>query len=133
MGRTRLAVIAVAAALTAGTAAFTIAAGSALAKSGGDGVSPLAAGTQQISSGPGVYAQTAAEYAGSWSWSQQSASYDYYWYIFQSNGTLVMSDHRALGGGDHKTLTPNVYYFKEYNNEPVGSSRINTLSVDYCC
>jgi hypothetical protein len=132
MGRTRLAVTAAGAALVAGTAAFTIA-GTARAGGGGGGVSPQAVGTQQVSSGPGVYDQTASEYAGSWAWSQLSASYDYYWYIFQSNGTLALSGHKALGGGDNKTLTPNIYYFKEYNNEPVGSGRINTLSVDYCC
>jgi hypothetical protein len=134
MGKTRLTGIAVAAALAAGAAAFTISAGTAHAGgSGAGGVSPQAVGTQQVSSGPGVYDQTTSQYAGSWAWSQLSASYDYYWYIFQSNGTLALSGHKALGGGDNKTLTPNIYYFKEYNNEPLGSARINTLSVDYCC
>ena len=60
---------------------------------------PPASGHQNISSGPGVYAQTTSEYAGSWSWAQLSASYDYYWYIFRSSGTLVANGHNPSGGG----------------------------------
>jgi hypothetical protein len=121
--------------LITAAATFAIASGPARANGapGGGGVTPQAIGNQQISSGPGVYAQTTNEYATSWAWSQVSASYDYYWYIFQSNGTLTASGHRASGGGDSRTVPGNIYYFKEYNNEPTGSGRINVLSVDYCC
>jgi hypothetical protein len=129
MSRTKFTAIVLATAALAASLSFTLKTSAARA----GGITPYASGSQQISSGPGVYAQTAAEYAGSWSWTQQSASYDYYWYIFQSNGTLALSDHRPLGGGDSKNLTPNIYYFKEYNNEPAGSGRINVLSVTYCC
>ena len=117
--------------LAAAASAFAI--GAATARAGGGGVIAEAIGNQQISSSPGVYAQTTAEYSTSWSWSQVSASYDYYWYIFQSNGTLVASGHRPSGGGDKATVPANIYYFKEYNNEPIGSGHINVLSVDYCC
>jgi hypothetical protein len=97
------------------------------------GVTPYASGYQNIASNPGVYAQTTDEYAGSWSWTQTSASYDYYWYIFTSGGTLSGSGHNASGGGGNWSGTPNVYYFKEYNNEPLGSGRVNKLQVTYCC
>jgi hypothetical protein len=93
----------------------------------------LASGSQQISSSPGVYAQTTNEYAGNWSWSQDSASWDYYWYVFHANGTLAGSGHKATGGGGSWTGSANIYYFKEYNNEPAGSGRINILTVTYCC
>ena len=96
-------------------------------------VTPDATGAQTISSGPHVYAQTTDEYSSSWSWVQQSPSYDYYWYIYTSGGTLVASGHNAFGGGGRWTGPANIYYFKEYNNEPVGSDRINTLQVSYCC
>jgi hypothetical protein len=134
VSRTRFTFYAMTAAVIAAAGAFAMATATARAGDGGGvGFSIQQSGNQQISSGPGVYAQTTAEYAGSWSWSQLSASYDYYWYIFQSNGTLAASGHRATGGGDSRNLTPNIYYFKEYNNEPAGSGRINVLSVDYCC
>jgi hypothetical protein len=130
MSRTKFAAIVLATAALAASLSFAFAPRTARA---GGGVTPYASGSQQISSGPGVYAQTSSEYAGSWSWTQQSASYDYYWYLFQSNGTLELSGHKALGGGDSKNVAPNIYYFKEYNNEPAGSGRINVLSVTYCC
>jgi hypothetical protein len=95
--------------------------------------SPYASGHQQISSGPGVYAQTTSEYAGSWNWSQDSASYDYYWYVFHNSGALAASGHNASGGGGSWSGAPNIYYFKEYNNEPLGSGHINILTVSYCC
>lgn len=97
------------------------------------GVHPYATGTQTISSGPHVYAQTTAEYSSSWSWVQQSPSYDYYWYIYTSGGTLVASGHKASGGGGNWSGAANIYYFKEYNNEPLGSGHVNTLQVSYCC
>jgi hypothetical protein len=100
---------------------------------GGGGVTPYASGNQVIASSPGVYAQTTDEYAGSWSWSQQSASYDYYWYVFRSNGVLAGSGHKASGGGGSWSGTPTIYFLKEYNNEPLGSGHNNILSVDYCC
>jgi X-X-X-Leu-X-X-Gly heptad repeat protein len=130
MSRTMFAAIVLATAALAAALSFALTTGAARADGG---ITPYASGSQQISSGPGVYAQTADEYAGSWSWTQQSASYDYYWYIFQSNGTLALSGHKSLGGGDSKNLTPNIYYFKGYNNEPSGSGRINVLSGTYCC
>ena len=126
----RTVAVAVAAMVIAAAGTFSFTAVSASARSA---VIPDASGTQQISSGPGVYAQTTDEYAGSWSWTQLSASYDYYWYIFQSNGSLAASGHNPYGGGGSKTLPANIYYFKEYNNEPAGSGHINILSVDYCC
>jgi len=103
------------------------------ARAGGGGVTPFASGYQTISSNPGVYAQTTPEYAGSWSWVQISASYDYYWYIFTSGGTLAGSGHKANGGGGSWSGAGNIYYFKEYNNEPIGSGRINSIQVSYCC
>ena len=99
----------------------------------GNGINPPASGYQDISSNPGVYAQTTPEYAGSWNWIQLSASYDYYWYIFTSGGTLTASGHKPNGGGGNWSGTPNIYYFKEYNNEPIGSGRVNSLQVSYCC
>lgn len=96
-------------------------------------VHPLNSGSQQVSSGPGVYAQTTDEYAGSWWWSQISASYDYYWYIFTSGGALAGSGHNPSGGGGSWSGTPNIYYFKEYNDEPAGSGHTNVLTVNYCC
>lgn len=90
-------------------------------------------GHQVISSSPGVYAQTTDEYAGSWSWRQTSAAWDYYWYIFTSGGTLAGSGHAATGGPGSWPGSPNIYYFKEYNNEPAGSGRTNVLDVSYCC
>lgn len=102
-------------------------------QAGGPGVIGYAVGNQNIQSSPGVYAQTTNEYATNWTWSQQSASYDYYWYLFQSNGTLQASGHKATGGGGSWSGAGNIYYFKEYNNEASGSGHINVLSVDYCC
>lgn len=99
----------------------------------GGGPTTFASGHQTVSSGPGVYDQTTSEYAGSWSWAQQSASYDYYWYVFRNNGTLVASGHNPSGGGGSWNGAANIYYFKEYNNEPVGSGHVNILGVDYCC
>jgi hypothetical protein len=109
------------------------AASTAVAFGGGGDVRPLASGNQVIQSSPGVYDQTTSEYAGSWVWSQASAPYDYYYYLFRSNGTLVTSGHKPTGGGGSWSGAANVYYFKEYNNEAVGSGHINVLSVDYCC
>jgi hypothetical protein len=120
----KLVLVAVATALAAGMGTYRAAA------SGGP--TPLASGHQVISSGPGVYAQTTNEYAGSWNWRQTSAAWDYYWYVFTSGGTLAGTNH-IPGGGGSWSGTPNVYYFKEYNNEPVGSGRINVLDVTYCC
>ena len=97
------------------------------------GPTPYASGHQNISSSPGVYAQTTSEYAGSWSWTQSSAPYDYYWYVFRSSGTLAGSGHAPSGGGGSWSGAANIYYFKEYNNEASGSGRINILGVDYCC
>jgi hypothetical protein len=119
--------------LLAGAVALLAAAITAVAFGGGGPITPYASSNQVIQSGPGVYAQTTAEYAGSWSWNQTSAPYDYYWYVFRSSGTLVTSGHRSSGGGDSWSGPPNIYYFKEYNNEPAGSVHINILSVDYCC
>jgi hypothetical protein len=102
-------------------------------QAGGPGVIGYAVGNQNIQSSPGVYAQTTNEYATSWTWSQQSASYDYYWYLFHSNGVLEASGHKATGGGGSWSGAGNIYYFKEYNNEASGSGHINVLSVDYCC
>lgn len=116
------------AALAAATFAFTAAAGG-----GGGGVTTFANGSQQISSGPGVYAQTANEYSNTWVWTQDSAAYDYYWYLFRSSGVLEASGHKASGGNGSWNGAANIYYFKEYNNEPVGSARINILTVSYCC
>jgi hypothetical protein len=94
---------------------------------------PFASGYQTVSSGPHVYDQTTSEYAGSWNWAQTSASYDYYWYVFHNDGTLAGNGHNASGGGGSWSGAANVYYFKEYNNEPLGSGHINILSVNYCC
>jgi hypothetical protein len=124
--RARLLLIAVLAVVAAAT---SFAATAALA----GGPTPRASGHQNISSGPGVYAQTTDEYAGSWSWAQLSASYDYYWYIFRSTGVLVANGHNPTGGGGSWNGAPNIYYFKEYNNEPSGSGHVNILGVDYCC
>jgi hypothetical protein len=117
----------------AGVAALLAAVTTAVAFGDGGPITPYASNNQVIQSGPGVYAQTTAEYAGSWVWSQQSAPFNYYWYLFHSSGTLVASRHMTAGGGDSWTGTPNIYYLKEYNNEPSGSGHINILSVDYCC
>jgi len=119
--------------LLAGTVALLAAVITAVAFGGGGNITPYASGNQVIQSGPGVYAQTTAEYAGSWVWSQQSAPYDYYWYVFHSSGTLAASGHKATGGGDSWSGAANIYYLKEYNNEAGGSGHINILSVDYCC
>jgi hypothetical protein len=100
---------------------------------GGGGVTPFASGTQTVSSGPGVYDQTTAEYSSSWVWSQDSAPYDYYWYIFTAGGTLMKNGRDSSGGGGSWSGAANNYYFKEYNNEPIGSGHINVLSVNYCC
>jgi hypothetical protein len=116
--------------LAVATAVISFAATAALA---GGTPPPPASGHQNISSGPGVYAQTTSEYAGSWSWTQLSASYDYYWYVFRSSGTLVANGHNPSGGGGSWSGAPNIYYFKEYNNEPAGSGHVNILGVDYCC
>ena len=90
MGTGRFLAVTLLTALAAGASAFLIGAGTAHARSTtGGGVIAEAFGNQQISSSPGVYAQTTSEYSTCWSWSQLSASYDYYWYIFQSNGTLT--------------------------------------------
>jgi hypothetical protein len=113
--------------------ALTAAVAAAAFGDGGGTARPFASGNQVIQSGPGVYAQTTDEYAASWVWSQQSAPYDYYWYVFQSNGTLVGNGHKPTGGGGSWSGAANIYYFKEYNNEPAGSGHINVLSVDYCC
>jgi hypothetical protein len=120
------------------TASFSIGADAARSGSpggggGGGGVTPFASGQQVISSGPGVYAQTSTEYSSSWGWSQDSGPYDYYWYLFTAGGSLQANGHKATGGGDDWSGAANNYYFKEYNNEPVGSGRINVLSVNYCC
>lgn len=124
--RKRLFVIALAAITAAATFALTNA-------HAGGGPIGFAQGHQQISSGPGVYAQTTSEYAGSWIWTQESAAWDYYWYVFHNNGTLAGSGHNANGGGGSWSGAPNIYYFKEYNNEPLGSGHVNVLGVDYCC
>jgi hypothetical protein len=100
---------------------------------GGGHPVPDASGNQNVQSGPGVYDQTTDEYAGSWTWTQQSAPYAYYWYVFHSSGTLASSGHKPTGGGDSWTGAANVYYFKEYNDEPAGSGHINILDVNYCC
>jgi hypothetical protein len=114
--------------MAAATATFALANARA-----GSGPIAYASGHQQISSSPGVYAQTTSEYAGSWSWTQDSAAWDYYWYVFHNDGTLAGSGHKQNGGGDSWSGAPNIYYFKEYNNEPLGSGRVNILGVDYCC
>jgi hypothetical protein len=124
----RLLFAVVGAACTAACASFGIS--TAL---GDGGVTPMASGNQVVQSGPGVYDQTTAEYAGSWVWSQQSATYDYWWYIFHSGGALQASGHKATGGGGSWSGSPAIYYFKEYNAEPLGSGHNNILSVDYCC
>jgi hypothetical protein len=124
----RLFIAVVAATCAAASASFFIS-----TASGGGGVTPAAVGNQTIASGPKVYNQTTAEYAGSWSWSQTSANYDYYWYMFRSDGVLQQSAHKATGGGGSWSGTPGIYYFKEYNNEPLGSGHNNIISVDYCC
>jgi hypothetical protein len=103
------------------------------ALAGTSGVRPFATGSQQIQSGPGVYAQTTDEYSSSWNWAQVSASYDYYWYIFTSGGSLVASGHKPTGGGGSWSGGANVYYFKEYNNEPGGSGHINVINASVCC
>jgi hypothetical protein len=115
------------------SASLTFAIAPATAHQSSGGVTPLASGSQVVQSGPGVYGQTTSEYAGSWWWSQDSAAYDYYWYVFQSNGVLAGSNHNQNGGGGSWSGAANIYYFKEYNNEPVGSGRINKLTVNYCC
>jgi hypothetical protein len=112
--------------------------GTYLALPGNAGVvRPYASGTQTVKSNPGVYDQTAPEYSSSWSWIQQSASFDYYWYVFTSGGTLSGSGHNSSGGGGNwptSGVAPaNVYYFKEYNNEPAGSGHLNILAATYCC
>lgn len=126
--------VAVGCGLAAAVSSFVISASASSGLSSGPpGPTPFASGHQTISSGPGVYAQTTSEYAGSWSWTQNSASYDYYWYVFHNNGALAGSGHNPTGGGGSWSGTPNIYYFKEYNNEPAGSGRVNILGVDYCC
>jgi hypothetical protein len=122
----RFAVVAIFAVLISATATY-------VAQAGNGGVIRYATGTQTIQSGPGVYAQTSAEYSASWSWIQQSASYDYYWYVFASGGTLAGSGHKAGGGDGNWSGAANIYYFKEYNNEPAGSGHLNILQVSYCC
>jgi hypothetical protein len=107
--------------------------GAYLASAHTSSVHPFATGTQTISSGPGVYAQTTSEYAASWTWTQLSASYDYYWYLFTSGGTLTASGHKASGGNGGWSGVADVYYLKEYNNEASGSGHINVLQVNYCC
>jgi hypothetical protein len=124
----RLSIAVVGAACSAACATFGIS-----TASGGAGVTPAAVGNQVIASGPHVYNQTTAEYAGSWSWSQRSATYDYYWYMFRSDGALQQSGHNPTGGGGSWSGAPAIYYFKEYNNEPLGSGHNNIISVDYCC
>lgn len=127
--------LAIAAAIVgiAGSASYGIASAVAVGPSSAPGPIPYASGNQRVSSGPGVYAQTTAEYAGSWNWSQDSASYDYYWYVFRTNGTLAGNGHNPAGGGGGWSGAPNNYYFKEYNNEPLGSGHVNILTVSYCC
>jgi hypothetical protein len=123
-------------ALFVGTASFAISASAGpppLNGGGGGTVSPMASGNQTVTSGPGVYDQTSVEYSASWSWSQTSGPWDYYWYIFTSGGTLLKNGRDQFGGGGSWSGPANSYYFKEYNNEPVGSGHINVLSVDYCC
>src|SRR5690348_3968076 len=97
------------------------------------GPHPFANGSQRVQSSPGVYDQTTNEYSTSWSWSQASSGYDYYWYVFTSGGSLVGSGHKQTGGGGNWSGAANVYSFKEYNNEPAGSGHINVLDVLYCC
>jgi hypothetical protein len=126
----RLGLIAVMTVIT--SASFTFAIAPAIAHQS-SGITPFASGSQVVQSGPGVYAQTTDEYAGSWWWSQDSAAYDYYWYVFHSNGVLAGSNHNSSGGGGSWSGAANIYYFKEYNNEPSGSGRINKLTVNYCC
>jgi hypothetical protein len=92
-----------------------------------------ATGMQEIQSGPGVYAQTSNEYSSSWNWVQASSAYDYYWYIFTSGGTLVANGHKPSGGNGSWSGGANVYYFKEYNNEPIGSGHVNVIDASYCC
>lgn len=119
----------VACALISGVSAY----GVARASSNDGSVRPMATGSQQISSGPGVYAQTTAEYATDWSWNQNSAAYAYHWYIFTSGGSLVANGYAPSGGGGDKSVQANIDYFKEYNDEPGGSGLINVLTVNYCC
>jgi hypothetical protein len=80
-----------------------------------------AQGSTYISSGPGVYNRTPAEYANHWGWFISSGyvgnSQDhYFWYLFKTDGSIYVNG-QIWDAGAHTISPPgNVYYWKEYNH-----------------
>lgn len=82
------------------------------------GVGALANGCQRVPAtgyiGTNVYAESSAEYANFWEWSDSSSAQPFYWYLKRTNDTNADSGYSS-GGGSSRTLAANVYYFKVQN------------------
>lgn len=82
------------------------------------GVGTLANGCQRVPAtgyiGFNVYADSSAEYANYWQWSDASSAQPFFWYLKRTNNTTADSGS-STGGGGSRTLAANVYYFKVQN------------------
>jgi hypothetical protein len=96
-----------------------------------------ARGNTTISSGPGVYNQTPAEYANHWGWYISNGAIGnsndhYYWYLFQTSGALYISG-QIWDSGAHTASPPsNIYYWKEYNHTADHSGGGRAMSWFVC-
>lgn len=64
--------------------------------------------------GTNVYANSTAQYANYWSWSEASSAQAFYWYIKKTDNTTVAFDFSS-GGGGSRSVAANVYYWKVQN------------------
>jgi len=82
------------------------------------GVGTLANGCERVPLtgyiGTNVYADSSAQYANYWQWSDSSSAQPFYWYLKRTNNTNAVSGY-STGGGGSRTLAANVYYFKVQN------------------
>ncbi len=64
--------------------------------------------------GTNVYANSTAQYANYWSWSEASSAQAFYWYIKKTDNTTIAFDFSG-GGGGSRSVAANVYYWKVQN------------------
>ena len=84
----------------------------------GSGIGTLANGCQRVPGtgyiGTNVYADSSAEYANFWRWSDSSSTQPFFWYLKRTDNSNADSGY-STGGGGSRTLAANVYYFKVQN------------------
>jgi hypothetical protein len=78
----------------------------------------LATGCQRLPTtgyiGTNVYANSTAQYANYWEWSNSSSAQPFFWYIKRTDDSNADSGS-STGAGSSRTLGANVYYFKVQN------------------